>query len=109
MHVAELQFWDEPRELWLRSVLGVAILLLNMGDVITTQMTLARGAVEINPLSAWLIEHGMLGPTKIAVAAFIAVAALAVSSRRRLSVPLSVVAGIYATVVMGNTVQLVLH
>lgn len=107
MRVAELQFWDIPREMYLRTMLGVAILVLNVADVLTTQMTMARGAVEVNPLSAWLIEHGMLAPTKIAVAAFIAVAASAVSGRRKLIVPLSVVAAIYFAVVMSNSMTLI--
>jgi hypothetical protein len=109
VRVAELQFWDIPREMYLRTMLGVAILVLNVADVLTTQMTMARGAVEVNPISAWLIEHGILAPTKIAVAAFIAVAALAVSGRRRLLVPLSAVAGIYTAVVISNSLQLVAY
>lgn len=106
MRVAELQFWDIPREMYLRTMLGVAILVLNVADVLTTQMTMARGAVEVNPVSAWLIEQGILAPTKIAVAAFIAVAAAAVSSRRTLVVPLSVVAAIYLAVVTSNGLTL---
>jgi hypothetical protein len=108
VRVAELQLWEEAREQWLRSVLVVAILLLNMGDVITTQMSMARGGVEINPLSGWLIENGMLASAKIAVVTFIAVASAAASTRRRLSTPLAMVAGFYVAVVAGNGLQLLL-
>ncbi len=109
MKVAELQIWEAPRELWLRSVLVVAILLLNVADVLTTQSILARGGQEMNPLSAWLIHNGILPHTKISVAAFIAVAAAACGTHRRVSSLLTVVAGFYAAVVTGNSVQLLLH
>ncbi len=109
MRVAELPIWEEPRELWLRSMLVVAILLLNVLDVLTTQMSLARGGIELNPLSRWLIENEMLPHTKISVAAFIAVAAAAASTTRRVSSLLWMVAGFYAVVVSINGVQLLAH
>jgi hypothetical protein len=109
VRVAELQLWEEAREQWLRSVLVVAILLLNMGDVITTQMSMARGGVEINPLSGWLIENGMLAHTKISVAAFIAVAAAAASTSWKVSKLLVMVAGFYFLFVGANVAQLLVH
>ena len=109
MRMAELQLWEEARELWLRSFFVVAILVLNVGDVLTTQASLARGGVEVNPLSRWLIEYSLLAPAKIGLAAFIAVAAAAVPSGRRLSTRLAIVAGIYVAVVLGNSVQLIIH
>ena len=109
MRVAELQIWEEPRELWLRSMLVVAILLLNIADVLTTRSSLARGGVELNPLSAWLIHNGILTNAKVAIAAFIGVAAAAASSRRRVSNLLFMVAGFYFVVVASNGIQLLLH
>ena len=109
MVAAELQLWEEPRELWLRSCLVVAILLLNVLDVVTTQHALALGGTEMNPLSQWLIHNGILAHAKVAMAAFIAVAAAAASSRRRVSSLLMVVAGFYAMVVAGNAGQILLH
>lgn len=109
MRVAELQIWEVPRELWLRSMLAVAILVLNVLDVLTTQTMLARGGTEMNPLSARLIENGILPHTKISVAAFIAVAALAAGAHRRVSNLLMMVASFYFVVVMGNSIQLILH
>ena len=106
MRVAELQLWEEARELWLRSFFVVAILMLNLGDILTTQAVLARGGVEVNPLSAWLIEHDLLAPAKIGLSAFIAVAAICVSGHRRVSTRLALVAGLYLGVVMANSVQL---
>jgi hypothetical protein len=106
VRVAELQLWEEPRELWLRSCLVVAILLLNVADVVTTQTMLGRGGAELNPLSGWLIQNGILGSGKLAVAAFIGVAAIAASSRRRVSNLLMMVASFYFVVVAGNAVQL---
>jgi hypothetical protein len=107
VRLAELQLWEAARELWLRSFLVVAILVLNVSDILTTQAALARGGVEVNPLSAWLIDLGLLAPAKIGLSAFIAVAAGAVSPHRRLSSRLALVAGIYLVVVMGNSLQLI--
>jgi hypothetical protein len=109
VRVAELQVWEEPRELWLRSTLVVAILVLNVLDVLTTHESLARGGQELNPLSGWLIQNGILAHTKISVAAFIGVAAIAASTRRRLSTLLMMVAGFYLVVVSGNSIQLLVH
>lgn len=109
MRVAELQLWEEPRELWLRSCLVVAILLLNVADVLTTQTMLGRGGAELNPVSGWLIQNGILAHAKLGVAAFIAVAAAAASTRRRVSNLLFMVAGFYFVVVFGNAVQLLRH
>lgn len=108
MGVAELQLWEELREQWLRSLMVVAILLLNVLDVVTTQHMLARGGTELNPLSARLIEVGMLPVTKVSVAGFIAVAAVAATSRKRVSTLLMLVAGFYLAVVTGNSLQLLL-
>lgn len=109
MRVAELQIWEEPRELWLRSMLVVAILLLNIADVLTTQSALAKGGTELNPLSGWLISNGILAHAKLSVAAFIGVAATAASNRRRVSTLLMMVAMFYGFVVAGNSIQLLLH
>lgn len=109
MEVAELQIWEEPRELWLRSMLVVAILILNIADVVTTNSALARGGVELNPLSAWLIHNGILANSKVAIAAFIGVAAAAASSRRRVSNLLMMVAAFYFVVVASNALQLLFH
>ena len=106
MRVAELQLWEEARELWLRSFLVVTILMLNLGDILTTQAVLARGGIELNPLSAWLIERDLLVGAKIGLSAFIAVATVAVGGQRRLSTRLALVAGLYLAVVMGNSLQL---
>lgn len=109
MRLAELQLWEEPRELWLRSFLVVTILILNLGDILTTQAALARGGIELNPVSGWLIQNQLLAPAKIGLSSFIAVAATAVSSHRRLSTRLAIVAGIYVAVVLGNSLQLIFH
>src|SRR5262249_60501854 len=109
VRVAELSVREGPRELWLRSMLVVAILVLNVLDVLTTQMSLAKGGVELNPLSAWLIHNGILPHAKIGIAAFIGVAAIVASTRRRVSTLLMMVAAFYFVVVSGNALQLFLH
>ncbi|MFP5318244.1 MAG: DUF5658 family protein [Acidimicrobiia bacterium] len=90
-------------------MLAVAILVLNVFDVLTTQSMLARGGTEMNPLSARLIENGILPHTKISVAAFITVAAIAAAGHRRVSNLLLMVAGFYFVVVAGNAIQLLVH
>jgi hypothetical protein len=109
VRAAELELWEEPRELWLRSMLVVVILVLNILDVVSTQMSLSRGGIELNPLSGWLISNGILAHAKLSVAAFIAVAASAAPTRRRVSSLLFMVAGFYGVVVMINAVQLMAH
>jgi hypothetical protein len=109
VRAAELPMWEEPRELWLRSMLVVVILALNILDVLTTQMSLTRGGIELNPLSGWLISNGILPHAKVSVAAFIAVAASAAGTHRRVSNLLFMVAGFYGVVVMINAVQLMAH
>lgn len=106
MHVAELQIWEAPRERFVCSVLVVALLTLNLADVLTTQLVLGRGGIELNPLSAWLIDNGMLVHAKMAVASFIAVAAAVMAATRRVSSVLAPVVAYYVIVVGSNTVQL---
>jgi hypothetical protein len=90
-------------------MLVVAILLLNIFDVLTTQSALAKGGVELNPLSGWLISNGILAHAKVSVAAFIGVAAAAASNSKRVSNLLMMVAAFYGVVVAGNAIQLLLH
>lgn len=108
MRVTHLQLWEEPREQWLRSVLVVSLIFLNVADVLTTQMVLARGGSELNPVSSWLIAQGLLPSVKLAVAAFIAVAVAAVPGVRKVSSVLAPVVAAYAAVVFSNTAQLIL-
>ena len=109
MRVAELQIWEFPRELWLRSMLVVTLLLLNVGDILTTEASMARGGIEVNPVSGWLIQNGVLAHAKFAVITFIAVAAFAAAAHRKVSNLLWMVAGFYALVVGSNGIQLFLH
>lgn len=106
MHAAELQLWEAPKEHFLRSVLVVALLVLNLADVLTTNMVLARGGTELNPLSAWLISNDVLLHTKMGVASFIAVAAAVVAMNRRVSTVLAPVVAYYLVVVASNGSQL---
>lgn len=106
MRVAELDLWEEAREHWLRSLLVVALLAFNLADVLTTQSVLARGGVELNPVSAWLIDAGALAHVKMAVASFIAVAAAATASSRRVSTLMAPIVAFYLIVVANNVVQL---
>lgn len=104
--MADLQLWEGVRELWLRSTLAGLLLVLNVADVLTTRVLLDMGGLEANPLSAWLIEMGMLAPVKVLVVGFIAVAAQACSVRHRFSVAMGVAAFIYTGVVASNLVQI---
>ena len=39
------------------AVLGILIVLLGIVDVISTNMVLAKGGVELNPIVAWIMEQ----------------------------------------------------
>ena len=39
------------------AVLGILIVLLGIVDVISTNMVLAAGGVELNPIVAWIMEQ----------------------------------------------------
>ncbi|MGH9225871.1 MAG: DUF5658 family protein [Acidimicrobiales bacterium] len=87
----------------------MAILVLNIGDIISTDMSMARGGQEVNPVSGWLIENDLLPHAKMSIIAFIAVAAVAAHAHRKISNLLFMVAGFYFVVVGANSVQLLLH
>jgi len=106
IRVAELPLWEATREQWLRSTLAVALLLLNLADVLSTRTVLAMGGTEVNPLSRWLIDQGLLAPVKVLIVGFVAVAAHAASTRRQVSAALGAVVAIYAGVVASNVLQI---
>lgn len=106
MYAAELHLPHVLREHWIRSVLVTALFLLNMADVFTTQMVLNRGGIELNPLSAWLIEQGLLAHAKVAVVSVIAVLAGIHSAAHRMGPALGAVTVAYIAVVASNGAQL---
>jgi hypothetical protein len=88
--------------------LGIALLLLNVADLVITFIVLGRGGVELNPLSAWLIEQKLIIPIKIGICLWIAFSVffLERSVNKLQFKVLAVVTGIYAFVVTWNCVML---
>lgn len=93
----------------LRLAVGGAVLLLvlNALDVLTTGVILHRhGGVEANPLSAWLLAHGLLLVTKAALVSVVGFLAWLAARRPWLLRALWAVTGAYVLVVASNAAQL---
>lgn len=86
----------------------VALLVLNLADLVTTGTVLRAGGLEANPLSAWLMAHGALMVAKLAVVGVVGILAIRLVDRRRAALGLWVTVGIYLTVVLHNAVLLAL-
>src|SRR4051794_37019661 len=79
----------------------VCLLVLNGLDVLTTRhLLLAHGGIEANPLSVWLIAHGLLGAAKAGVVVCIGWMAVRLPARRASSVALWLAVGFYLAVVL---------
>lgn len=90
----------------LRFALGVA-LAENVADIVTTKLALDRGAVEANPVAAFLLDWHLLWPSKVAVMLLLALVLFA----REMPRPTQVyrawfVAGVYCCVVAVNLLVL---
>jgi hypothetical protein len=86
-----------------------AIAYFNVGDVVLTKLALDRGASEGNPISAFLLDHSLLWPSKALL--MMVFGSLAFSPRTRLATETETrrswfVAGLYSCVVLVNTLTL---
>lgn len=89
------------------TILAIAVVgVLNIGDVVTTHLVLARHGVEANPIAGALLGNGVLLWVKLALVAFAGVAV--VKNPPRLGVLLLAwfAAGVYATAVLSNALLL---
>lgn len=91
-----------------RVQLAVALMVLNVADVLLTRGVLARGGVELNPLMRNLMA-GVAAPLalKVAVCAVAGVLLLCCPPRSRVAEPAAVVlVGVYVAIVAWNALLL---
>lgn len=99
---------DVPRPL-VRTLTIIAICLvavLNIGDVITTHLVIARQGVEANPLAGALLSNGALLWVKLGLVALAALGAVRNPPRVGVLLLSWFVAGVYATAVLSNALLL---
>jgi len=80
----------------------VLLVVLNIGDLITTKMALHGGAIEGNPLSSMLISHGAINPAKFLTLAVLAWCISRTPPRLLSTVAVWFVAGVYTMVIASN-------
>jgi hypothetical protein len=85
-----------------------ALIVCNIADVATTHRLLSMGAREMNPVAGWLIHIDGLVVAKLAIVAFISVAAVLAPPRRRVVMGMWVVAAFYAAIIAFHMTQLAL-
>lgn len=99
---------DESERRHRQSRLGALGLLvvLNVADLITTRAFLAAGAIEANPLGAFLIDRGWVGWVKGLLLLGLGIKVLRSPARVGTTSMLWFVVGVYATVVTVNLMAL---
>lgn len=81
---------------------GVALIALNIADVVLTRLVLAQGGVELNPVADWLLANNAALVVKLAIVAVLW-ARFARRGPELVTVCLLwLVAGVYACVVVVN-------
>lgn len=80
----------------------VLLVVLNIGDLVTTKMALHGGAIEGNPFSAMLISHGAINPAKFLTLAILAWCISRTPPRLFSTVAVWFVAGVYTMVIASN-------
>ncbi len=84
----------------------ILVALLNVGDVITTHLVLARNGVEANPIASALLGHGSLAWVKLVLVVLAGFVALKAPPRVGVLLLAWFVAGVYATAVLSNALLL---
>lgn len=80
----------------------VMLVVLNIGDLVTTKLALHGGAIEGNPLSSALISHGAINPAKFLTLAVLAWCISRTPPRLFSTVAVWFVAGVYTMVIASN-------
>ena len=80
----------------------VLLVVLNIGDLVTTKMALHGGAIEGNPFSSMLISHGAINPAKFLTLAVLAWCISRTPPRLFSTVAVWFVAGVYTMVIASN-------
>jgi len=93
-------------------VLGAwVIMVANILDVLTTQIVLAQGGTELNPIADFLIENRLLWVAKFMIPFWVLLLAYIARSRQirvvsKISAAVWFVAGLYSFTVLSNTLYL---
>lgn len=80
--------------------------MLNALDLLTTHLALQRGGIEGNPIAQALLDGDLLGPAKLALVVATAAGAYYGRSTLRLVNAAWFVAGLYALVIVSNSLAL---
>src|SRR6266550_3120031 len=79
-----------------RFALAVLIVVLQVGDVVTTRMLLMQGGEETNPFARFLMTSGSFEPTKVVLAGVVGLLILAAPLRRGTQRVVLAVVALYA-------------
>ena len=90
------------------------IALLNIADIVTTYVAISMGALEGNPVVAWMIEARVVVLAKILVCGSLIFGAILARLRRRRVTLVGLcaawaVVGVYSFVVLLNTLNVISH
>jgi hypothetical protein len=90
------------------------IALLNLADIVTTYVAISMGALEGNPVVAWMIEARVVVLAKILVCGSLIFGAILARLRRRRVTLVGLcaawaVVGVYALIVLLNTLNVISH
>lgn len=96
----------DPPDLRGRFTLAMAIVLLQVADIVTTLHMAAAGGREANPLAAWLLATDRLVEAKLLLAGFVGVLLLVAPMRRRAQQAIWMVVTFYGAVVAIHLAQL---
>lgn len=97
----------DGRELRRAALAGIVLLaLLNVADVVTTELMLARGGIELNPIADYLIGSNTALVAKLALVVMLAVHVIRRGPRVITLCLLWLVTGMYVMVVIVNGTQL---
>ena len=82
----------------------VVLFVLNLLDIWSTHRLLGSvpGAYEANPVTAWLLDRGLMDPMKIIFVCAIGFYCIRTVNPKRLAVSVWVSVGVYAYVVLHN-------
>lgn len=84
----------------------VAISILSLTDVVTTDRLAELGGPEINPVGRWLLENGWLLSAKLVAVAALAGLVTRAQPRRWIPLALWAVVGVYSIVIVVHVWQL---
>jgi hypothetical protein len=92
-----------------RFCLAMAIIVMNVADVVTTRMLIDAGGIERNPVANYFLEQGTLAAVKVGLAGLVGMLMLVAPLRRRVESCLGFACVAYGTVLAVHLLQLALQ